>query len=102
MAVEVQTTIAWGMILIILAMLGLVLIVLGQLTKNRSPRSWGFVLLGIIVFVAPMLYYLDQVGDEWAAFTPTATDIFLLGALSFLGGMATIVGAMDLLRPQKP
>ena len=98
MAVQIQ--IAWGMVFIMLAVLGLVLVVLGQLTRNLPVRSWGFVLFGLIAFIAPMFYYLDQVGDDWSAFTPTATDIFILGTLSFLGGMATILGVMAARKPQ--
>jgi hypothetical protein len=98
MAVQIQ--IAWGMIFIMLAVLGLVLVVLGQLTRNLPVRSWGFVLFGLIAFIAPMFYYLDRMGDD-RNFAPTAGDIVLLGTLSFLGGMAVILGVTDARKPQK-
>lgn len=92
--------IAWGMIFVLLAILGLALILLGQFVKNRAFRSWGLVILGLVVFIAPMFYYLDRVGDDWN-FTLTAGDIVIFGTLSFLGGMAVILGVMGARKPQR-
>lgn len=101
MAVEVQFIIAWGMILIMLAVLAMALIVIGQLARRRLMRSYGFILGGLMAFAVPMARYISEAGDDWTAFTPTAADILVLGCLSFLGGMMTIFGLMDMKEAQR-
>jgi len=83
--------------LAILIVIGIVLLVIGFSRKNRTIVGYGETLIGLIIFAFPMLFFLDKVSDDWAAFVPSIGDIVLLGAMSFVGGMCAALGLRNIM-----
>lgn len=84
-------------LLIVGAVLGIVLLILGVARKNPRFVGWGEILLGLDVFALPMLFYLGKASDSSVVFVPTVGEVAILGLLTFVGGMFTALGLRNLM-----